>query len=446
LGNRSRTKRLTDIAARAAENPSGRITEVFATSAEREGAFRFIANENIAPHEIAAAAGRACARACDGDEFVFAPVDASSLSLPGPTKARALGSVGNHLRGRHGLHAMSAIAVSADGTPMGLLAQRLWSRAHEPVVGRSRRNRPLDAKETQHWLRVVEDACRRWDETGASGRIWFQLDRGGDFWQMLHWATQQKTHWTTLRVAYDRRVIGDELDYLWPHMRRQRVLGFYELDIPATATRKARRGRFQLRAAPVTIWTRARPSKAHLALPLTAVWARELGTTPRGEKPLEWMLFTTAPVRSFADAKRVLFGYTRRWRIEEFHKTWKSTCRVEETQLRSANRVARWATILAAVATRIEHLKHVARAVPDTAASAEFSHDELQAVLLLKRHKLAAGETPNVALVVQWIAELGGYTGKSSGGPPGGITIGRGLERISAVALALQNQRELQKT
>jgi hypothetical protein len=35
------------------------------------------------------------------------------------------------------------------------------------------------------------------------------------------------------------------------------------------------------------------------------------------------------------------------------------------------------------------------------------------------------------------VADLGGYTGKSSGGPPGAIVIGRGLHRIEAVATAL---------
>jgi hypothetical protein len=40
---------------------------------------------------------------------------------------------------------------------------------------------------------------------------------------------------------------------------------------------------------------------------------------------------------------------------------------------------------------------------------------------------------------VLWITQLGGYTGKSSGGPPGAITIGRGLDRLKERAEALED-------
>ncbi len=45
---------------------------------------------------------------------------------------------------------------------------------------------------------------------------------------------------------------------------------------------------------------------------------------------------------------------------------------------------------------------------------------------------------PTIAEATLWIAEFGGYTGKSSGGPPGSITIGRGLERLLIAAEVLE--------
>jgi hypothetical protein len=44
---------------------------------------------------------------------------------------------------------------------------------------------------------------------------------------------------------------------------------------------------------------------------------------------------------------------------------------------------------------------------------------------------------PTIAQATLWIAQLGGYTGKSSGGPPGSITIKRGLDRLRPAALLL---------
>ena len=48
-----------------------------------------------------------------------------------------------------------------------------------------------------------------------------------------------------------------------------------------------------------------------------AVWVRERGTTPCGEKPLDWLLLTNHAVDTAEDALLVVRGYSQRWRIEE---------------------------------------------------------------------------------------------------------------------------------
>jgi hypothetical protein len=118
-------------------------------------------------------------------------------------------------------------------------------------------------------------------------------------------------------------------------------------------------------------------------------------------------------------------------------------CNVEQTQLRTQRAVILWATILAAVAVRVERLKRLARTVPDQPADRELTRHELRALVLLKRKHKKRNETipdtvPNIAEAVLWIAQLGGYTGKSSGGPPGSITIRRGLEYLRPAARMLE--------
>jgi hypothetical protein len=125
-----------------------------------------------------------------------------------------------------------------------------------------------------------------------------------------------------------------------------------------------------------------------------------------------------------------------RWRIEEFHRTWKSgASNVERTQLRSRNAVIRWATMLGVVAARIERIKRLGREQPERPASDELSPVEIEVLVVLKREikkrtEVIRDAMPTMAEASLWLAELGGYTGKSSGGPPGSITIGRGLERL----------------
>ena len=77
-------------------------------------------------------------------------------------------------------------------------------------------------------------------------------------------------------------------------------------------------------------------------------------------------------------------------------------------------------------------------------ASVELSEHEIQALILLKRKYKKKTETipddmPTLVQAVTWLAEIGGYTGpKVSGGPPGSITIRRGLEHILPAAVILE--------
>jgi hypothetical protein len=159
---------------------------------------------------------------------------------------------------------------------------------------------------------------------------------------------------------------------------------------------------------------------------------------------LDWLLFTSHEVRSLRDAREVIFGYALRWRIESFHKTWKTgACDVEQNQLRSPRSATVWATILAAVAARIERLKLLSRSEPEQPASIELDPYEIRALILLKREMKKRTENipdsmPTIHDATLWIAELGGYTGRSSGGPPGSITIRRGLESLKPAAKLLR--------
>jgi hypothetical protein len=158
------------------------------------------------------------------------------------------------------------------------------------------------------------------------------------------------------------------------------------------------------------------------------------------EDRIEWLLLSTHPIRTRADVRAIVSGYALRWRIEDFHRTWKSgLCCVEETQLRSRQAIYKWATILASVATRAMRLTHQARQTPDVPATDELTRYEIDAIIALREPKgVNPGDTPTLGQAVRWIADLGGYVGPWNG-PPGPKVIGRGLDDVLAVAKALTN-------
>lgn len=468
LGDKRRTKRVVKMAGRLATHRAGKVTQVFDSCAEREGAYRLLENEHVPYESLANSAGCACARRSGAYPFVFVAVDGTSATLADPHGKKDFGSVGTHKAGARGIKSIGAMALSPAGEPLGLCAQRQWTRSaparrpsrRKPSKRRGRRetaaakakrqalakqrrrkrqNRPVEQKETQNWIDVIQATKRRFAEHAPQTRCWFQLDREGDAWPTLKALLDERpSDLFTVRAARERRVIKADgsASYLRLEVASQPVIGSYELDVVAGKHRTARRAHIEIRVGCVLVDARDKRTDKHYALPLNVVWAREVGTTPAGEKPVDWLLLSNHPIDTLEHARRVIRGYSLRWRIEEAHKTWKSGgCQIEQSQLHTAAAAMRWSTLLFAVAIRTERIKHLARSSPDLPASTELSLAEIRALIILKRRQKKRTETvpstmPTIGQAARWIADLGGYTGKSSGGPFGSVTLGRGLQRV----------------
>lgn len=452
LGDSRRTSRLVQMLAGASENPAGRLSAVY-SGKELDAAYDFIENGCLQVARLETAVGRATARRC-GDQRVRVAVDGSSLSLTPRRsgKEKGFGPIGTLKQRWRGLKVINALAMGADGVPIGLLAQSWWTRpnAAPRTLKESKRDRmrkkPRE-KETARWLEAIERSAERLEAVGSVG--WFQLDREADAWPLLC-SLARSGHYFSVRSCWDRRLatVGDR-QYLRARMAKTKSIGHYEVDVPERYGRRPRRARMQVHVAKVVLLLREKMNgKKPRPFPVHVVWTHEVGTTPRGEKPLSWMILTNAPIDTFEDAEKVVGAYTMRWRIEEFHRSWKTGgCDVECTQLRSRDAVIRWATLLAVVAARVERIKRLGREQPERPATDELSEVEIEVLVALKRRIKKRAEhvpdgTPTMGQAALWLADIGGYTGKSSGGPPGSTTIRRGLERVRNGAEAVLALRE----
>lgn len=462
LGDQRRNKRLVLLAEGAANRPAGGVTAVFGVTAAREGAFRLLENDAVATAEVGRASHLACARraAATRDDFVFVPIDGTSLNIVDRGESKGLGTVGTRRQGARGLEVMTAIALGADGTPLGLCGQRYWAREQAVGTKRHRTRRKLDQKETRHWLDVMGQVRSVFASEAPQVKPWFQLDRGADAWPVLLRGLEHGESFT-VRAAQDRRLTmqqGDEQRrYLWETMEGLPLRATKDLQIPALPWRGTRHGKTRppraARTAKIELrWARVSldllvGSKRRRQAPLWAILACETAESASGEEPVEWLLLTSRHIRSRRDAELVLYGYSQRWRIEQFHKAWKTDhCNVEDTQLRAHDNIVRWAMVLASVAMRSLRLQYLARTTPDAPASVELTRAEIDAVILMaerptKGPRAGKNYKPGAALkmgeIVELIARIGGYTGRSSGGPPGARVISRGLERITVLASAL---------
>jgi hypothetical protein len=440
LGHGRRVDRLIKIAAGVAMRPAGTVTGVFTSSAEREGAFRFLQNPHVPSEAVARASFEATARRCHGYPWVYVPVDGSSLSFSDRRRRRDVGHVGNLSKGGRGLIVTNALAVSPDGSPIGLCGQRFWVRKGR-AVQLKRRWRATDT-EIARTVPLLEQVRDRLGALASPIQPWFQMDRAYDAWTIWRCVRDEQLR-VTIRASADRVVretSRGKKNYLFNLARRAPVLGSYTMHVSGRDGRPARVACMQVRAREVTIELKVSKTKRE-HVRLNVVVAKEM----RSYKPLHWVLLTTEPVDSFEAAHAVVEGYAARWRVEEFHRAWKSgVCNVEDTQLRSREGLLKWATILAAVAARASRLTYLARERPESPAIEELSREEIDATIALLRPKgIKLGAKPTLWQVVLWIAELGGYTGKSSGGPPGPTVIARGLLQVETLARGIRNLKEM---
>lgn len=452
LGDARRTSRLVLLAADAATRPSGKVTTTCESSATREGAFRFLENSAVRSSAIAGCVHTATVGRCAGHKLVFVPIDGTSLRITDTANEKGLGPIGRWGTSLRGAHVMSALVIDLAGRALGLVAQKMWVRDKKSV---RRGSCAAYGGESEAWVEVLTDASASFASKAPGTTPWFQMDRGADCWQVLTHA-RAAALLVTIRATHDRRVDAD-IDRLWKAVQNAPLLAKKKLLVPArgrvwkrkrvgkrrrmkwlNVARAAHVAKLEIRAAsvPLIITTPEGPS----TVAFNAVLVREVS---RSAEPIEWLLLTTHAVMTRADVLEVVRGYTLRWRIEDFHRVWKrGLCNVEDTQLRSRNSIFKWATLLAAVATRAMRLTHLARSAPGSPASAEFTTVELEALVALRKPRDYDGHELTLLEAVRWTADLGGYIGPSNG-PPGATVISRGLFKVLIAAEAFENRDKM---
>jgi hypothetical protein len=258
-------------------------------------------------------------------------------------------------------------------------------------------------------------------------------DREADVYELFALALSDPAHPKLLvRAERDRRV-KDGSECLWEYMESQPVAGQRLLHIAKRKGKAARDTVLDIRFAQVEL--RAPKRKRSLgALRVWAVYVTEVNP-PSEKDAVEWMLLTTLEVNHFERALEKVDWYKKRWGIEEYHRTLKSGCRIEDRQLGDRTVWQKCLAIDLVVAWRIEHIKKLARETPRAPCTVAFEEHEWQALLAYKRPDQPLPSTPPcVREITRLTAELGGFLGRKGDGEPGSTTLGRGLQRLHDIA------------
>lgn len=331
-----------------------------------------------------------------------------------------------------GLKVHSILGTTSEGVPLGLLHQQVWARdPKQKGKAKSRRQRQLKDQESKRWLTGLVATELAIPESTTVVTI---TDREGDIYDLLALERSDNSH-LLIRGTHNRRA-DHETKYLKEAIAQTPPSGQLLVNIPRGDDRPSRQATLTIRFATLTI----EPPRNHQRrsqlkpVPLQVVLATE-ENPPQGAKAISWFLLTTLSVNSFEEAVRCVRWYSYRWLIERYHYVLKSGCGVEQLQLETPERIQRALATYCIVAWRLLWLTYEARKNPELPCDTVLAVDEWQS-LYCKIHNcsIAPSKPPSLWQAVRWIAQLGGFLGRTHDGEPGVKTIWRGLRRLQDIS------------
>jgi hypothetical protein len=429
LGDGRLNKRAVKLVEALAARPESSVPQACGGWGETKAAYRFWDNEQVTVKALLKAHQDATVKRLLGQPQVLVLQDTTSFDYSHHPATTGLGSLDH--ASCLGIKVHSALAVTVEGVPLGLVHQEMWVRTTPAGQLSPRRKRATSEKESQRWLTSLtklEQAIPAEIETLLIG------DRESDIYDLFHSKRRVGSHW--LIRAAQNRAVTDEAGYLWPTLALAPVEDWRDISVQPQPNQPARVAHLALRYQTITLKPprHAKKEQALQPLTVTAIWVNE-ENPPLGATPLSWMLLTTLSLENSAQAWQVVQWYAYRWLIERYHFVLKSGCRLEQLQLESADRLQRAIATYCLVAWRLLWLTYEARCQPDQPCTVAFEPFEWQALFATLHPNSPLPTTPpTLAVVVRWVAQLGGFLARRHDGEPGVATLWRGLRRLHDIA------------
>lgn len=428
LGDRRRTARLVQLATALGDQPSASLPDACADPATLKAAYRFFDNDAITADAVLVSHVQATLTRVRAVPLVLAVNDTTLLDWTAHPATSGLGPLSTERQ--QGLVLHSTLVFTPDRVPLGVLDLDAWARDATTYGQQPDHHRRARAdRESQKWLRSLA-AVNRAAAAGPATQIIQVGDAEADVYD-LFLAERAVTVDLLVRAGQNRRV-EHEAHSLWAAMATAPVATRLVLDLPRQPARPARRATVAVRFGAVTLRPpRARASDHLPRVPLWAVWVVE-EEAPAGAEPIAWLLLTTRPVTTAAEAAERLRWYACRWGIEVWHKILTSGCRIEARRLATAARLERCLTVYAVIAWRVLQATLLARVAPDLPCTAVLEADEWQALWCTIQHCPTPPATPpTLAQAVRWLGRLGGHQGRPSDGEPGVTILWKGLQHLA---------------
>lgn len=437
LGDARRADRLVRMASSLVDAAGASPARASANPADAEGAYRLLRNEAVDADAITEAGCLATARAMASKSGTLLAIEDTTTLSYRHGVAEELGDLGGRKNSkRRGFFVHSTLVVDAQtGETAGLLDQRYWMRESNKRGQRhERKKRPYEKKESFKWQATAERLGATVDRATMQ-RLVSVCDREADIYQYLHYKVGHGERFV-VRAARDRALEVESTNAqdrrLFAVMTKAPSHGTVVVDVPQRGGRPARKATITLRAMQLKLHPTTRMPRPPEMVEVGVILAHE-EHPPKGTEPLTWFLLTTEPIANEADILQVLNYYRLRWRIEEFHKAWKSGTAIEERRLQAPENIHRLAAILAFVAVLLLQLREQAGHPEAAALPCSKVMPDLHWKLLwlsVDKRKPLPKECPSVAWAFRALGRLGGWKDSKRTGRVGWEAVWDGWFRL----------------
>ncbi|MBN2383790.1 IS4 family transposase [bacterium] len=411
------------------------------SKAKTKAAYRFFDNKEISMEKLLKSHVEATLSRVQNHSVILAVQDTTTLNYY-PHANADMGPVNTQKDKAKGLLLHDTIAFTEEGIPLGLLDVQLWARDPQRAGKKYKRQTlPIHEKESMKWLNsyrsvsAVHHLCPQTVFVSVG-------DRESDIYELFAEAMSRPGSPELLVRADRSRKRKVEDLYLWDKMAEEKMSGKMDVSVPPRKMQPARIAHCHVHHAKVCLT----PPKGKKLSPLDvwAVYIRECDYDTSVNYPLEWMLLTTVPTTTFAEACTIIKWYTGRWGIEVYHKTLKSGCHVLDRSLDELERLELCLALDMVVAWRIFYLSKLSRETPDISCEQYIEEDEWKILCALTQGTIPP-KPPTLYEAVRMIGNLGGFLGRKGDGEPGTITMARGLHSLADMKVGFrlaQQQRD----
>jgi hypothetical protein len=406
-----------------------------------KGAYRLFGNERVNCQEMFYSHRIETSKRLPGHSQIFCLQDTTHLDFDSHNKTQGLGSISKAYR-KHkmGLMLHAALMVTEAGLPLGISSLQCWSRVPQEETQQEKQIRAytcaIEEKESFKWLEALQESNVVLPQDSHLITIG---DREADIFELLQTAQELNTSFI-IRNRQDRTWFTAQgtRTQLRTALSLAPLLDTMTIFIPKNHQRTQRTARVEIRTSFGLIPIRnnivygpkanTHEHSRREKLPVYIIGIQE-PNPPQGVEAVDWVLLTNLPVMDAESAKEKIRWYQLRWKIEEFFRTLKSGCLIEQCRLNTADKLKKITILKSIIAFKLMYLTKAAASHPDEDCTQVLSKEEWQ-TLYRRIHQTATlpAKPPTILQAVTWIAKLGGFLHRKSDKLPGLMSLWRGYD------------------